>query len=153
MILVTSPFCQKKRIIWEYIPKASWWGGFYERMIHTTEKKLKKIVGRARLTLEELQTTLAEIEAVLNSRPLTYSSAEDVSTVITPSHLVNGKRLISLPQEEIFKVTGAENSRSEIMQRKDYVNRFLQHFHNRWIKENLTELRMKHQHQLWRRVT
>ena len=108
---------------------------------------LKKILGRARLTLEELQTTLAEIEAVLNSRPLTYSSAEDVSTVITPSHLVNGKRLISLPQEAIFKVTGAENSRSEIMQRQDYVNRLLQHFHNRWRKEYLTELRMKHHHQ------
>ena len=126
LLLMNDPgyqsFLSKNRIIWEYIlPKASWWGGFYERMIQTTKRVLKKILGRARLTLEELQTTLAEIEAVLNSRPLTYSSAEDISTVIT-SHLVNGKRLISLPQEAIFKVTGAENSRSEIMQRQDYVN-------------------------------
>ena len=153
LLLMNDPgyesFLSKSRIIWEYIlPKASWWGGFYERMIQTTKRVFKKILGRARLTLKESQTTLAEIEAVLNSRPLTYTSAEDVSTVITPSHLVNGKRVISLPQEAIiFKVTAAENSRSEIMERQDYVNRLFQHFHNRWRKEYLTELRMKHHHQ------
>ena len=148
MILVTSPFCQKTESSGNtYYQRHLGGGGFYERMIQTTKRVLKKILGRARLTLEELQTTLAEIEAVLNSRPLTYSSAEDISTVITPSHLVNWKRLISLPHEATFKVTGAENSRSEIMQRQDYVNRLLQHFHNRWRKEYLTELRMKHHHQ------
>ena len=45
-------------------------------------------------------------------------------TYTSPSHLATSveKMWISLPQEAIFKVTGAENSRSEIMQRQDYVN-------------------------------
>ena len=37
-------------------------GGFFERMIKSTKCCLKKILGKARLTYEELLTVLTEVE-------------------------------------------------------------------------------------------
>ena len=52
---------------------------------------------RAHFSLDELTTALAEIEAVLNSRPLSYVSGEDVEEPITPSHLIVGRQILNLP--------------------------------------------------------
>ena len=41
---------------------------------------------------------LAEIEAVLNSRPLSYVPSEDIEEPITPSHLFVGRRILYLPE-------------------------------------------------------
>ena len=40
------------------------------------------------LTHDELLTLVTEVEAVLNSRPLTYVSSEDTTEPLTPSHLL-----------------------------------------------------------------
>ena len=55
----------------------------------------------ARLTYEELLTVIIEIECVLSLRPLTYVDSEDMDEPLTPSHLVTGRRLLSLPEEVI----------------------------------------------------
>ena len=55
-------------------PAAPWLGGFYERMVGTVKSALKKVMGTAFLKVQELETLLYEVEAVVNSRPLTYVS-------------------------------------------------------------------------------
>ena len=35
---------------------------------------------------------------ILNSRPLSYVSSEDLEEPLTPSHLLTGRRLLSLPE-------------------------------------------------------
>ena len=62
-----------------------------------TKRCLKKLVGRARLTLDELNTLVIEIEGVINSHPISYISADDVEEPLTPAHLLCGRRLLSLP--------------------------------------------------------
>ena len=59
---------------------------------------LKKLLGRAFITLTALQTIIVEVEATLNDRPLTYlsSNTEDPEP-LTPSHLLCGHRIASLP--------------------------------------------------------
>lgn len=47
---------------------------------------------------DELSTLIIEIEAVLNSRPLTYISTEDTTEPLTPSHLMTDRRLLTLPK-------------------------------------------------------
>ena len=79
------------------IPKAPWWGGIFERMVRSTKWCLRKIVGQAKLSYDELLTALTEVEMVLNSRPLTYVSADDFEEPLTPSHLLIGRRVMSLP--------------------------------------------------------
>ena len=49
------------------IPKAPWWGGIFERMVRSTKRCLRKIVGQAKLSYDELLTALTEVEIVLNS--------------------------------------------------------------------------------------
>ena len=63
---------------------APWWGGFFERLVKSTKRCLKKSLGTARVTYEELLTIIVETEGILNSRPLTYvSDARSSYTVAT----------------------------------------------------------------------
>lgn len=58
---------------WKFIaPWAPWWGGWWEKLVGSVKSALKKSVARASLTRQELETVLHEIEACINSRPLTY---------------------------------------------------------------------------------
>ena len=66
-------------------------------MVQLIKRCLRKLVGKAKLRYEELQTALAEAEAILNSRQLTYISASDLDESLTPSHLILGRRLPTLP--------------------------------------------------------
>ncbi|XP_035220911.1 uncharacterized protein LOC118193853 [Stegodyphus dumicola] len=66
-----SDFLTSKEVTWKFIPERSpWWGGFWERLMRSIKEPLKKILGRALLTFEELSTILTELECVLNNRPL-----------------------------------------------------------------------------------
>ena len=61
---------------------------------------LKKVVGNATLTMDELSTLIVEVETVLNPRPLTYIAAEEIEELLTPAYLLTGRRLIGLPDAE-----------------------------------------------------
>ena len=54
------------------LEKAPGWGGFFERLVKSTKRCIKKLLGNAKLNYKELFTIMTEVEAVLNSRPLTY---------------------------------------------------------------------------------
>ena len=63
-------------IKWNFnIERAPWWGGFFERMVQLLKRCLRKMVGQAKLTFDELLTSVTEVEMILNSRPLTYIAA------------------------------------------------------------------------------
>lgn len=56
-----------------------------ERMVRTTKRCLRKMVGRAHFTRDEQHNAVVEIEAVINSRPLSYVSATDLEEPLTHS--------------------------------------------------------------------
>ena len=70
--------------------KAPWWGGTFERLIGSMKRCLRKVIGQAKLTYDELLTAVVEAEAVINSRPLTYVSTDDLDEPLTPAHLLTG---------------------------------------------------------------
>ena len=45
------------------------------------------------LSYNELLTAVAEVEMVLNSRPLSFVSTEDIEEPLTPSNLLIGRRV------------------------------------------------------------
>ena len=84
-------------ITWQFnVELAPWWGGAFERLVRSTKRCLRKQIGRAGFSLDEMITALAEIEAVINSRPLSYVSADDMEEAVTPSHLIVGHRILNL---------------------------------------------------------
>ena len=76
------------------IEKAPWWGGFWERLIQSVKRSIKKTVGRTSLGYDELNTLVVEVESLISSRPLTYIyDEESISHPLTPSHLISGHRI------------------------------------------------------------
>ncbi len=106
------------------------------------------MVGKAKLSYDQLTTVVIEVEAVINSRPLTYVSSDDFEQPLTPAHLLSGRRLLSLPDgiyckdmEEDFETTP-----QLLTKRLIYLNRILNEFWKQWRTEYLLELREAHRH-------
>ena len=129
-------------IEWKYIVEASpWWGGFWERMVQVVRRALRKVLFRASVTYEELLTVLAEIEGVINSRPLTYVF-DDVEDVLTPSHLLLGRRLHSDEASDGEATSDVDNVK--LTKRMLYLRQLADHYWRRFNNEYLTELRERH---------
>lgn len=99
------------------------------------------VLGNAKLNADELLTVLTELEATLNSCPLTYEYDEVGAEMLTPSHLIYGCWLLSLPEEVR---NDEEESETGFLGRFRYLARLRIHFWNRWRKEYLTDLREHH---------
>jgi len=87
-----------------------------------------------------------EIEAVLNDRPLTHvlSDLSDPEP-LTPSHLICGRRITSLPHTVVDEAVDPTYGVSSITELESRQSQLIQHFQSRWIKEYLTSLRKYHQ--------
>ena len=61
-------------------------------MIKAAKKAIRAILRNADVNDEELTTTFVGVEALLNSRPLTYQSADPRdATPLTPNHFLHGQ--------------------------------------------------------------
>lgn len=103
-----------------------------------TRKLVKKLLGRAYVTCEELETILTDIECVLNSRPLAYVFTEDLKEPLPPSHLLfiifafwwcTGVRSWLDPKSD------------ELTRRVVYLQKLIDTFWDSWSNEYLLQLR------------
>ena len=132
---------------WKFIPnRAPWYGGWRERLIGLTKACLRKVLGRAFVSLTELQTVVTEVECILNDRPLTYVSSDPADEQpLTPSHLLYGRTITSLtyPDERSDEAEMIVKQ-DTLNQRSQRVQQITQHFWTRWRNEYLTSLREFH---------
>lgn len=99
---------------------------------------LNRVLGNCNLTFEELYTILVQIEAILNSRPITPLSANpDDLTPLTPGHFLIGRSLTSLPSQDV------SNHSPNYLTRFQRVELLRQHFWARWSKEYVGELQQR----------
>ncbi|XP_077534685.1 uncharacterized protein LOC144146623 [Haemaphysalis longicornis] len=133
-------FIANTRVEWKFIvERAPWWGGFYERLVGLTKQALKKTLGTSYLTFEQLTTTLSEVEAMLNSRPLTHVYTEPSEPdALCPAFFLTGKRLTSLPGLQRKEI--AEVSCGNLQQMLTSRSKLLSDFWKRWASEYLNEL-------------
>ncbi|XP_021952076.1 uncharacterized protein LOC110849008 [Folsomia candida] len=129
---------QVKQIQWIFNPPtAAWWGGWFERMVKSVKDLLKRMLGRASLTRDELATCLCSVAATINERPLT-AATEDIDDLValTPAMFLKGTKMTRFP--EVEKVTG-----KELQARYKHVKKLQQDLQARFRKEYLAELVQK----------
>ena len=89
----------QRKIDWIFnVPDASTHGGAWERVIRTIRKVLDALLTEQVFTEETLTTLLCEVEAIVNSRPLTYVSCDKSDPQpLTPNHLLLAGGSLSVP--------------------------------------------------------
>ncbi|KAJ8023742.1 hypothetical protein HOLleu_36272 [Holothuria leucospilota] len=122
-----------KGIEWSFNPPtASHIGGVWERMIRSVRRVMKALLKGQTVTHDVLETTLAEVEAILNSRPLTQLSLDPKDNEpLTPNHLLLMRDSPNLSPGVFDKKDGY--GRRRWRQCQYLVNQFWK----RWLQEYL----------------
>lgn len=132
-------YLSEEGIRWKFIPPRSPnFGGLWESGIKSVKYHLKRTVGNARLTFEELLTVVAQIEAILNTRPITPISS-DVNDLeaLTPGHFLIGRPMTAIVEPELLEIN--ENRLS----RWHRVTRYVQLIWKRWHRDYLNTLQQR----------
>ncbi|XP_036343159.1 uncharacterized protein LOC118752380 [Rhagoletis pomonella] len=131
-------------ISWHFIPPGSPnFGGVWEAGIKSMKHHLRRVIGDALLTFEEFYTVLKQIEAVLNSRPISAISDDPTDfTALTPGHFLVGGPLIALPEPNILDIKVGRLTKWRQLQQMQ------QDFWKRWSAEYLHELQARHKWQI-----
>ena len=133
----TQNFAANRNIVWHFnVAEAPWYGGFWERLVSSVKRCLKKTVGNTHLSYVELLTVLLEIELILNSRPLVHIYDDNTEEVLTPNHLLFGRKL-----EAFNNINNTEINSSSCTKRMKYIETVINHFWQRWRSEYLVSLR------------
>ena len=86
-------------------PRAPNSGGLREPAVRSKKHHLRRVMSRSILTYEEMTTILCEIDQVLKIRPLmALTDNPDDIFALTPTRLVNGRRLYAIPQPCLQKI-------------------------------------------------
>ena len=129
-------------IQWERNPPiSSHMGGVWERQIRSVRSVLSSLLKThaGRLDDECLRTLFVEVEAIVNSRPLTVDSLNDESAEpLTPNHILTMKAKVVLPPPGFFQ-------KADVYCRKRCraVQHLVNEFWDRWRKEYLTSLQVR----------
>lgn len=119
-------------------PYSPHFNGLAEAAVRSTKHHLKRLIQMTHFTYEELSTCLTQIEAVLNSRPLTPLSPDPTDlSALTPSHFLIGRPLLSVPYPQVT------NIKIEQLRRYDRINHIKQHFWKRFSNEYVSLLQTK----------
>ena len=131
-----SNFCASEGVQWKFTPEqAPHFGGLWEAAVKSLKKHMRRVVGEVKLTYEELSTILAQIEACLNSRPLTpLPDAADAIEVLTPGHFLIGRPLMALPDQSFVRQP------LSLLRRWHLCQTLTNHLWKRWSTEYICHL-------------
>ena len=116
-------------------PHAPHFGGVFESMIKAAKRAISAVLGNADITDEELITAVIGAESLINSRPLTYQSANpDDNVPITPNHFLHGR----IGGE--FAPDSVDTEDFQPKKRWRRVQEIVRHFWKRWMKEWLPSI-------------
>ena len=126
----------RKGIKWYFNPPlAPHFGGVHETMIKAAKKAVSAILSNSLVTDEELMTAFTGAESLINSRPLTYQSADPNDDVpLTPGHFLHGHVKVEIVPKN------PDSLETRTIHRWRRVQELIGHFWKRWIREWLPTL-------------
>ncbi|XP_058456452.1 uncharacterized protein LOC131433863 [Malaya genurostris] len=131
--------CADQGIQFKFVPPRSpHFGGIWEASVKSVKTHLTRTLKNALVTNEQMQTLLAQIEACLNSRPLTPLSndPEDLDA-LTPGHFLTHRPLTAIPEPSYEEVPTNRLSQWQTIQ--EYLRRLWK----RWSSEYLSGLQQR----------
>ncbi|EYC02241.1 hypothetical protein Y032_0101g3387 [Ancylostoma ceylanicum] len=136
------------RITWKFItPVSPWKGGFYERLVSLFKSAFSKAIGNNLLALDQFHTVVVEIEAVINSRPITPFHEKDPSHhVLRPCDFISPEVTLQIPPGADTSDIGFEGHR--LTEWYKDTTEVLNSFWNNWYSEYLSALAQRHQSRL-----
>lgn len=132
-------FAARRGIEFRFSPAyAPHFNGLAEAGVKSAKFHIHRVLGNSHLTFEELSSLLAQVEAILNSRPLCpLSPSPHDFQPLTPAHFLIGRPLTSLPSPSLMD---SNTNRLDRFQRLEQVK---QHFWKRWATEYIAELQQR----------
>ncbi|XP_062542019.1 uncharacterized protein LOC134210011 [Armigeres subalbatus] len=131
-----TTFCASEGISWHFNPPGSpHFGGLWEAAVRSAKYHILRVIGSNPVSHEEMLTLLVQVEACLNSRPLTTMSDDpDDLEPLTPAHFLVGSSLHSIPEPDLRPLPTNRLRQYQLTQQQ------LQHFWDRWKREYLCQL-------------
>ncbi|XP_070169700.1 uncharacterized protein [Polyergus mexicanus] len=126
-------------IKWHFIPpSAPHFGGLWEAGVKGLKFHLKRAIGSRTLSQIEFATLLCQIEACLNSRPISalHDDPNDFSA-LTPGHFLVGRPLVSPPEESVLDID------SNRLSRWQQVRAILEQIWRSWSSDYLHTLQQR----------
>jgi len=121
-------------IKWSFIPPHSpHWGVKWESSGRSVKLHLLWVVEKTVLTFKQMQTLIAQISAVVNSRPLCYTPDTDL-TYLSPAHFLIGRPFTTFPEADLTHLPITRLGYWQLWQS------MCQGFWKRWYQEYLTSL-------------
>ncbi|XP_058448656.1 uncharacterized protein LOC131428628 [Malaya genurostris] len=133
-------------IKFRFIPARSpHFGGLWEAGIKSFKYHFRRIMGCKAFTMDQFVTVVTQIEAILNSRPLTPLSddPQDISA-LTPGHFLIGEPLFSIQEPDLIELNTNRLSRLQDMKRS------VQDLWKRWSRDYLSQLQQRSK---WKQAT
>lgn len=124
---------------WHFIPPYSPnFGGLWEAGVKAMKHHIKRTITK-NLTFEEFTTVLCQVEACLNSRPLSPIDESDVDNLnpLTPAHFLIGESTITVPAPD------TSNVNINNLARWQYTQKMLTEFWRKWQQEYLSRLQQR----------
>ena len=122
------------------MPKVSWWGGHFEKLIGVIKQALYKSLGRTSLRWSELEEVLLDVEINVNNRPLTYIEEDIQYPILTPNSMILGR------DTKMVDGNMTEDEEEDIswQRQQKYVKRCKDAAWRRWQREYVIAVRERH---------
>ena len=135
-----STFGKENNITWLTIPpRTPNFGGLWEVAVKSLKRHMYRSIGRTKLFFEDFTTLLTQIEAILNSRPITsVSNDPNDALALTPGHFLIGRPITALPEP---KTTGKETI--SLTRQKKRMDNLIRDFWKKWSTEYLSNLQQR----------
>lgn len=124
---------EKDGTTWKFNPPAAaHFGGKWKAAVKSVKFRLRRTIGDILMTCKELSILLIQIEATLNSRPLSALSDDtDDLDALTPGNFLISEPLNSIPEPTLQHILASRLDCWQFLQQR------LQHFWSRWSSKYL----------------
>ena len=135
---LVNNFASQNHLDWFTIPpRTPHFGGLWEAAVKSTKRHLYRTVGSTKLSTSAFTTLLTQIEAILNSRPLTAPSTDiNDPLAFTPGHFIIGRAITAIPEPSSPK----NNTLSRHWRN---IDKMIRQFWKKWSVEYLSSLQQR----------